>query len=315
MTAIVLSEGVCDFCQSDTAILTCDLLYRLEDITAHYFCLLFSSGLGQRGEDCDGIRGFLASDIRRELRRGARLKCVFCKKKGATVGCAEAACKKSYHLNCGARHDCLMQFFGQFKSLCSRHRARPRARRSAATPTTCTICQQELGGARGKRDHSILTSGCCDTATFHRDCVQQLSVSAGRAHFRCPNCNDTASWVAAMLEAGVYVPEQDASWEQEPGPDTAPPRLCHAKLCFCPHEAGRAHHSEHGLWEILTCDACGHKVSHLSHSALLDAMCSPKSEIRPEATPHTVNTLRSTHWKGLQSLRMTKYDFETSGFA
>ena len=100
-----------------------------------------------------------------------------------------------------------------------------------------------------------------------------------------------------MLEAGIYVPEQDASWEREGGHyevnktliyhitrkdcidqsydcidqslncidqsqevDAEPVRLCHAKLCFCDHDSGRAHHSQHGLWEILKCDTCGHKV-------------------------------------------------------
>ena len=45
-----------------------------------------------------------------------------CFVQGATVGCAEVSCKKSYHLNCGAGADSLLQYFGQFKSLCSRHR-------------------------------------------------------------------------------------------------------------------------------------------------------------------------------------------------
>ena len=122
MTSIVLDEGECDFCMTETSILSCDLLYRVEDINSHYFCLLFSSGLGQRGEEGEGVKGFLPADIRKEIRRGSRLKCVFCKKKGATVGCAEPTCKKTYHLTCGSQHDCLMQYFGQFKSMCSRHR-------------------------------------------------------------------------------------------------------------------------------------------------------------------------------------------------
>ena len=271
MTAIVMSEGVCDFCGSEEPILPCDLLYRLEDITAHYFCLLFSSGLGQRGEEGEGIKGFLASDIRRELRRGARLKCVFCKKKGATVGCAEAACKKSYHLNCGASADCMMQYFGQFKSLCSRHRGGGyRPRRAGGQPSDCTICLSELTASK-PRDPALVFTRCCDGG-FHRACVQAMAISAGRHHFRCPNCNDTETWAEAMLEVGIYIPEQDASWERQgvagasgfEDVDQEPLRVCHAKLCFCSHEAGRSHHSEHGLWEILKCDSCGYKVSSAS---------------------------------------------------
>ena len=51
--------------------------------------------------------------MRRELKRGARLKCVYCKLKGATVGCAKAECKKSYHLPCGMKHGSLQEFFDQ----------------------------------------------------------------------------------------------------------------------------------------------------------------------------------------------------------
>lgn len=54
-----------------------------------------------------------------------------------------------------------------------------------------------------------------------------------------------------------------SSWERDgyEEVDTEPVRLCHAKLCFCDHDIGRAHHSPHGLWEILKCDSCGHKVT------------------------------------------------------
>ena len=55
---------------------------------AHYFCLLFSSGLNQNGEEHEGIQGFLPQDILKEWRRGQRLKCAYCKKGYATVGCS-----------------------------------------------------------------------------------------------------------------------------------------------------------------------------------------------------------------------------------
>ena len=91
-----------------------------------------------------------------------------------------------------------------------------------------------------------------------------MGLSAGHQHFRCPNCNDTSTFIQDMLLAGIYVPEQDASWEREAGGfedlDVETPRVCHAKLCFCPHDNGRAYHSEDGLWEILKCDSCGYKV-------------------------------------------------------
>ena len=256
MTAFVLSEGLCDFCQSSQPVLPCDQLYRIEDISAHYFCLLFSSGLGQSGDEKEGVKGFLPADIRRELRRGSRLKCVFCKKKGATVGCAEPSCKKSYHSTCGARHDCLLQYFGQFKSLCSKHRAvgdpggnrrRPGAR--------CSICSGSVGGGR-KSD--TVQGRCCDSS-YHRSCLQSLALATTRQDFLCPNCQDGAGWLDQMLVAGLYVPEQQEVAEERRGP------LCDAKLCFCPQETGRVHQAGEGPWQILSCEACPLKVRELGN--------------------------------------------------
>ena len=90
-------------------------LIEYQNLKAHYFCLLFSSGLGQSGQETEGLQGFMPSDVRRELKRGARLKCVYCKLKGATVGCAKQECKKSYHLPCGMKHGSLQEFFDQVK--------------------------------------------------------------------------------------------------------------------------------------------------------------------------------------------------------
>ena len=90
---------------------------------AHYLCLLFSSGLHQRGEEEEELKGFLVDDVKSELRRGNRLRCVHCKMKGATVGCARPKCKKSYHLPCGMSNGSMQQHFDQFKSFCSTHRS------------------------------------------------------------------------------------------------------------------------------------------------------------------------------------------------
>lgn len=105
--------------------------------------------MGQKGKENDGIKGFLASDIRKEIKRGARLKCVHCKKKGATVGCAEPKCKKSYHLPCGSNNDSLQQYFDQFKSFCKEHRpvqkvSRTGGKKSDKKDNICSICQEKI---------------------------------------------------------------------------------------------------------------------------------------------------------------------------
>lgn len=251
-----------------------DQLMQTDDIHAHFFCLLFSSGLGQKGKENEGIKGFLAADIRKELKRGARLKCVHCRKKGATVGCAEQKCKKSYHLPCGSRQDSLQQYFDQFKSYCREHRpaqkvVRTGNKRGDKKENICVICQQKL---LRKTNMKTLWGPCCEEF-FHRECIQELACSQGSYHFRCPTCNDTERFTMAMKMMGIYVPERDASWENGQHfaeVDEVTLKICHAKICFCPHEEGRTYHKEDDLWEVLLCKTCGSKGIHAKCGGLED---------------------------------------------
>ncbi|NWR51135.1 PHF11 protein, partial [Regulus satrapa] len=81
------------------------------NIAAHQDCLLFSSGFVE-SEDHNpenlGIR-FDVSSVLKELRRGKRLVCNFCRKKGATVGCEERACRRSYHFFCALCDDAAVE--------------------------------------------------------------------------------------------------------------------------------------------------------------------------------------------------------------
>lgn len=264
-----MTSSSCDICCSSESILNCDTVHLAEDVSAHYFCLLFSSGLGQRGEEKDGIKGFLVSDIKREVRRGSRLKCVYCRKKGATVGCAEQRCKKSYHPICGKNHNSLYQFFDQFKSFCKEHRPLQNVKKVEslkANPanSNCTICQEKIVR---KATFKTLWVPCC-SSFFHRDCVQSQAISAGKGHLRCANCNDSSKFIEEIKMLGVYVPEQDASWEdgsQFNDIDREINIACHAKICFCPFEDGRLFHDENkngGVWEIFACNTCGSKGIH-----------------------------------------------------
>jgi len=202
---------------------------------------------------------------------------VYCRKKGATVGCAEQKCKKSYHLNCGKKHNSLMQFFDQFKSFCKEHRPVQVVRKvevgrgSSSSCSTCTICQERLVR---KATLKTLWSPCC-SSFYHRECVQSLAVSAGKEHLRCPNCNDTELFLKEMRQVGVYVPEQDASWEGKGNfeeLDRERELVCHAKLCFCPNIEGRAFNSEGGLWEVVGCETCGSKGIHARCGGMEDTL-------------------------------------------
>ncbi|NXR20015.1 PHF11 protein, partial [Cinclus mexicanus] len=100
----------CAFCAEGEA---CSVMYIAteSDIAAHQDCLLFSSGFVE-SEDQNpenlGIR-FDVSSVLKELKRGKRLMCNFCQKKGATVGCEERACRRSYHYFCALCDDAAVE--------------------------------------------------------------------------------------------------------------------------------------------------------------------------------------------------------------
>ncbi|NWU49431.1 PHF11 protein, partial [Dromas ardeola] len=100
----------CAFCSEGEA---GSVMYiaKERNIAAHQDCLLFSSGFVEseeyNPENLD-IRFDVAS-VLKELKRGKRLVCNFCRKKGATVGCEERACRRSYHYFCALCDDAAIE--------------------------------------------------------------------------------------------------------------------------------------------------------------------------------------------------------------
>ena len=64
---------------------TAGRFYKLENSYYHYFCLLFSVNGKQRGEDDQGVHGFLHSDIKTILKENASHKCRYCQKSKASA--------------------------------------------------------------------------------------------------------------------------------------------------------------------------------------------------------------------------------------
>jgi len=120
-------------------------LYSFDCCQAHLYCLMISSGLEQNGEENEGIKGFLVKDFVKEFRRGARLKCNFCKQNYSTVGCVVKRCKKSYHLPCGIAKGSLNQFLGEFAPLCETHRPGQKKEASCSCHgQLCGVCLEQL---------------------------------------------------------------------------------------------------------------------------------------------------------------------------
>ncbi|XP_017205766.1 PHD finger protein 11 isoform X1 [Oryctolagus cuniculus] len=100
-TAEKMEKRTCALCPRD---LDYGVLYfaRSEKIAAHENCLLYSSALVEC-EDHDPHnhgRNFDVESVKKEIHRGRKLKCTFCGKRGATVGCDLKYCAKNYHFFC-----------------------------------------------------------------------------------------------------------------------------------------------------------------------------------------------------------------------
>ncbi|XP_011342654.1 dentin sialophosphoprotein isoform X2 [Ooceraea biroi] len=263
------SPKACCFCNlADDNELEYGKIYEHNGIVTHYYCLLLSSNMEQKGQDNEGILGFLTEDIQKELRRGKRLVCTYCRKSGATLGCCNVKCKRIFHFPCGLKAGSLHQFFGEFKSYCINHKPKQNIDQhilkeiSSIDNLLCYICYDKVNPS----DHvETLWAPCCKKdAWFHRKCVQQLAMSAGY-FFKCPLCNNKKEFQKVMQENGIFVPSQDASWELVPN---AFEELlyrhdqCDAVLCLCPK--GRKYTSSNAKWELVLCRTCGSQGIHMS---------------------------------------------------
>ncbi|XP_061677103.1 G2/M phase-specific E3 ubiquitin-protein ligase [Syngnathoides biaculeatus] len=246
-----------------------DKITRAEDkICVHYFCLLTSCGVYQRGEDGEGVLGFLVDDIKQESRRSSRLTCCACKKKGACVGCNVKSCRKTVHFPCGRKSGFVSQFAENFPSYCPDHSPlqSPCATSKADPPELCSVCLDALDGDLSYR---VLKCPSCHASWFHRDCVQRQAHSAGLFFFRCTLCNNKDEYQREMLRMGIYIPERDASWELEANAYADLLEVythCDAHVCLCAN--GRAHSAKTGWFEALRCLLCGSRGTHRKCSGL-----------------------------------------------
>nr|XP_031534762.1 G2/M phase-specific E3 ubiquitin-protein ligase isoform X2 [Vicugna pacos] len=237
------------------------------DLTVHYYCLLMSSGIWQRGKEEEGVYGFLIEDIRKEVTRASKLKCSVCKKTGASIGCVAPRCKRSYHFPCGLQKECIFQFTGNFASFCWNHRpVQIITSNNYRDSLPCTICLEFIAPTP---TYSVLRSPCCKNAWFHRDCLQVQAINAGVFFFRCTVCNNSDIFQKEMLRMGIHIPEKDASWELE---ENAYQDLlqhyehCDVRRCRC--KEGRDYNVPDSKWEIKRCQCCGSSGTHLACSSL-----------------------------------------------
>lgn len=125
----------------------------------------FASGLPQNGTGhLNTINGFLIRDIRKELRRGLKIRCSGCREPGGFVGCAVRICKKSGHFPCLYRLGYTFQYSGEFRVYCPEHCPTQPKLQGRNSPECC-ICLAHF------TSQDIIYCPCCLTV-FHKTCVQ-----------------------------------------------------------------------------------------------------------------------------------------------
>ncbi|XP_033104006.1 uncharacterized protein LOC117106705 [Anneissia japonica] len=263
------TDGTCLYCQTgemDEMKAGRLLQDKSSGITVHHYCLLFASGLSQRGKENQGIEGFLPEDIIQEFKRAKRLSCRYCLSKGATIGCVIKRCQMTFHFHCGLDNGALSQFFGNFNSFCFEHRPSQEPDLSCGSPSksVCPICVSDVPS---EPQVNVLKTPCCKNLWLHRECLQRQAISSGY-FFRCPVCNNKDDFEKEMKKFGIYIPEQDASWEREDGAFQdllERHHRCDAEDCLCPN--GRTF-SKGKKWMIILCGICGSQGCHIKCGGL-----------------------------------------------
>ncbi|KAM7403780.1 hypothetical protein PAMA_004287 [Pampus argenteus] len=266
-----IPEECCALCRlsdDDPAMFGEKVTLKQHKLSVHYFCLLTSCGVYQRGEEDEGVFGFLVDDIKQEIRRSARLTCYGCKKKGACVGCNVRSCRKMVHFPCGRNQKFISQFTDLFPSYCPEHSPCQSLCVSSdfSLPQSCSICLDSIDPILS---YSILKCPSCHNSWFHRDCVQRQAHSAGLFFFRCTLCNNKENFQEEMLRMGIFIPERDASWELEANAFSElleVYRRCDALICLC--DNGRTYSAKTGWFEVIRCRLCGSRGTHRKCSEL-----------------------------------------------
>ncbi|CAH8455222.1 unnamed protein product [Schistosoma turkestanicum] len=80
--------------------------------------------------------------------------------------------------------------------------------------------------------HHTIHGLCCPLAWMHRNCIAGFAVSAALHYLKCPYCANREIFIRSIIDSGIWVPDQDAAWELEPGAyaDLVPISECSSNL-------------------------------------------------------------------------------------
>uniref|UniRef100_A0A1A8C1Q8 PHD finger protein 11 n=1 Tax=Nothobranchius kadleci TaxID=1051664 RepID=A0A1A8C1Q8_NOTKA len=116
----------CVLCERSEETKITGALSTKDGLTAHQNCLLFASGLACTTDkpEFDDLFGFSVEEVKKEVKRGRKLTCFRCRKRGAVSGCDVKRCQKSFHFPCAVEDKAeIIENFGkeEFRLFCLKH--------------------------------------------------------------------------------------------------------------------------------------------------------------------------------------------------
>lgn len=133
--------------------------------------------------------------------------CFYCKLRGASIGCDQRACRKSFHFPCGLENNCLTQFCGKYRSFCHLHHAIDRSTVHGDNEL-CVLCDKSMG-----KFHPVssVELGCCGRKWQHSKCLRYSLYNQNSDMYItpiCTSCGNEDEFHVFLKSNGIFVPER-----------------------------------------------------------------------------------------------------------
>ncbi|KAI8638993.1 hypothetical protein BD408DRAFT_446320 [Parasitella parasitica] len=141
----------------------------------HHACAQYSPEVVYSAEDGKWY------NVTRALIRGRSMRCHFCKEKGATIGCFDSKCSKSFHLPCTKKP--VSNFKNGVIFWCSVHEAVHEKKDAYINVFHCDACSKQLS-----KDESWFTCESCSLVNYFssfdlcKECYNSHSIHEGHHH-------------------------------------------------------------------------------------------------------------------------------------
>ncbi|XP_008432492.1 uncharacterized protein phf11 isoform X2 [Poecilia reticulata] len=212
----------CVLCHRLDETKTTGALSKKEQVTAHQNCLLFSSGIFCTDTpEFDDLFGFSIEDVQKEVKRGSKLSCRRCKKKGATAGCEVKRCQKTFHYPCAMEMGATTfedNDNGKYGLYCRLHsdpeNRKPKTPRNSKNPnkvgpskTCCLTCERKEGNiSLDSLSNSIVMMFCAQHAPSS---LQTKANGDPSAAVWSSSCSDSSSISQTKRQQSFDEEEED----------------------------------------------------------------------------------------------------------